>query len=56
MQAIDLVLRYNNLEGTVHIIELLLEGRSSKEVSCELEVSVSWVNRVKAKYLPKEVK
>lgn len=54
MQAIDLVLRHNNLEGTVHILELLLEGKSSKEVSCDLEISVSWVNRVKNKYLPKE--
>mgnify|MGYP003646297299 CR=1 FL=1 len=56
MEAIDLVLKHNNLEQTVHILEMLLEGDSSKSVAKELGISVSWVNRVKKKYLPKEVK
>lgn len=56
MQAIDLVLKHNNLEQTVHILEMLLDGCSSKYVSEELEISVSWVNRVKKKYLPQEDK
>jgi DNA-directed RNA polymerase specialized sigma subunit len=51
MTAIDIVLQHNKLEGTVHIIELLLEGKTQKEISQELEVSQSWVSRVNKKYL-----
>lgn len=51
MTAVDLVIQHNNLEGTVHILELILEGKSNKEISQELDVSVSWVSRVKNKYI-----
>lgn len=51
MDAVTLVLKHNNLEQTVTIVSMLLDGKTQKQISSELGVAQSWVSRVKSKYI-----
>ena len=53
-KAIDIVLSHNNLSGTVMLVELLLDGKSQKEISIDTGVSQAWISKVKTKYLKGE--
>ena len=50
-KAIKRVLDHNNLNQTVTIVTLLLEGLSQSEVARAVGVSGQWVYKVNKKYL-----
>ena len=50
-KAIKRVLDHNNLNQTVDIVTLLLEGLSQSEVARSVGVSWQWVYKVNKKYL-----
>lgn len=50
-KAIDLVIKHNNLEQTIEIVRLLLEGKSQSCVAAELGVTSQWVYKINRKYV-----
>lgn len=53
-KAVNIVLAHNRLQQTVKVVELLLEGKTQKDIVTSLGVTQAWVSKVNKKYL-KEV-